>query len=444
MRFAPELETCLTERANRKIPSSIRQFAMPATGEGWNGLYILFGRRRAFVDGRRSGHSEVEHEVVKVMFHGWEFPPRGSGIGAYVARMAGALRDAGHAVVIATSVGDGLAQHEETSLGTVHRCYTLDEIGSARVRDVVLGLARDHGVDFIEGVDHLGESASLLPVRHRPPVLIKCHYNDVLVFPRYAQARYAWQKLAITAACLRARDRIARERSSIEGAEMLTTPCLRMMDEIRQARLSIPACHAVIPNPVRSLPDWVNCEAADPTMLFVGRLDIGKGIQFLAVMLRELARRFPDARLELAGEDTMARGIGSLKTWLIRQLGALADRVRFLGRLSARELDEAYRRAWVVIVPSRWDTFPSVVQEAMVRAKAIVASPHGGMPEMLHGTECAIADPGAPAFVQAVAGYIADEDRRRQAGARARERAARVYSPVVIADAYIRQVQAWL
>ena len=148
--------------------------------------------------------------------------------------------------------------------------------------------------------------------------------------------------------------------------------------------------------------------------------------------------------LEIAGEDTNARGLGSLKQWLVRKLGSHAGRVRLLGRLKSQDLDEAYRRAWVVLVPSRWDTFPSVVQEAMVRSKAIVASSNGGMPEMLEGTGGTVVDPETPAFAEAVVAMLDDSARRRQAGATACIRTREVFGPATIAAAYVRQVQAWL
>ena len=178
---------------------------------------------------------------MRVLFFCWEFPPRGSGIGSYVAQMSRALTDAGHTVVVATSSGDGLPAREETPCGIIHRCYACEEIGTPVVRDHILHLTREYAVDLVEGVDRLGESASLLREHNRPPVLIKCHYNDVLAAPRYAQAGYAWQRLAIDVACWRVRDRIARERGSIEGADMLVTPCRRMLQEVEQNGGRFPA-----------------------------------------------------------------------------------------------------------------------------------------------------------------------------------------------------------
>ena len=56
-----------------------------------------------------------------------------------------------------------------------------------------------------------------------------------------------------------------------------------------------------------------------------------------------------------------------------------------------------------MILPSRWDNFPTVLLEAMARSRPVVSSPNGGMPEMLEGTLCQAVDPSTPAFADEVA-----------------------------------------
>jgi glycosyltransferase involved in cell wall biosynthesis len=73
----------------------------------------------------------------------------------------------------------------------------------------------------------------------------------------------------------------------------------------------------------------------------------------------------------------------------------------------------------------------------MIRGKAIVASPHGGMPEMLSETECVVADPGRAEFSQAVAAFISDPARRKSAGASALKKASHVYNPQTIVSDYL-------
>jgi glycosyltransferase involved in cell wall biosynthesis len=179
-------------------------------------------------------------------------------------------------------------------------------------------------------------------------------------------------------------------------------------------------------------------------VLFVGRIEIGKGIEYLPAILSRLAREFPGLVLEIAGPDSYARGLGSLKAWLERRLAGTPGQVRFLGRLRGPELAAAYRRSWVVMLPSRWDNFPTVLLEAMGHARPAVGSPHGGMPEMLEGTLGAIADPASDQFAERVAELLRDPAQRARAGASLRERLERAYSPAVVVGAYVRFLEGRL
>ena len=351
--------------------------------------------------------------------------------------MSKAFRDAGHFTVVVTSYGNEGPSEEQVKNGIIYYAYCMDDIGKAHIAELVLRKACEHHVDWIEGAEHLGESALLLTCRPRPPVVIKAHYNDVPNCARYAQAYYGWQKLMIDLACLRNRKRLNRENDSLENADVLTAASLRVLHEIEAQGLHLPSKRFVIPNPITPIPDWVNREATDPTILFIARIDIGKGIEYLPALLDALTPQFPNLRLEIVGGDSYARFIGSTKRWLLRKLGKRNKYVNFLGTISPAALDEAYRRAWVVIVPSRWDTFPTVVLEAMIRGKAVVASPHGGMPEMLSETHGAIADPAEFHFSKAVADFLDDPAKRQRAGESALKKAHDAYNPQKVLSHYL-------
>jgi glycosyltransferase involved in cell wall biosynthesis len=321
--------------------------------------------------------------------------------------------------------------------GVVYRLYNHADIGSDLIVPMLADICGRHQVDVVEAADHLGETAGFMRRNTRPPVIVKCHYNDVLRSARYAQACHSWQKPLIDLACLRGRERLRRERYSIECADAVISPAARMLEELARQRIRLPPKVGVLPNPIAPIDEWSNREADAPTMLLVGRVDIGKGIEYLPRLLDDLLQGIPGVRLEIAGGDSYARCLGSTSAWLCRRLGTLSSRVKFLGGVTREALDDAYRRAWVVVVPSRWDTFPTVVLEAMARGKAIVASPSGGMPEMLAGTGCPIADPATGAFAARVKEFLQDRRLRETAGRTACLRAKSVYNPSRIAVEYV-------
>jgi glycosyltransferase involved in cell wall biosynthesis len=328
--------------------------------------------------------------------------------------------------------------------GIVYRAYSKKEIGSHRITDFVLTKAKEHSVDWIEGADHLGETAGVIHHRDRPAVVIKAHYNDVVRRLRYGQAYFSWQRRLIDLACLRSWRILWRERYSLQYADVLLVPCARILQEMKRQHLSFSRYHAVLPNPVSPVIGGEERQAVVPTLLLAGRIDMGKGIAFLPVMLKKLLLDWPTIQIEIAGPDSYARGLGSLKEWLLRQLGDLANHVVFLGPLNRCQMNEAYERAWVVIVPSQWDTFPTVVLEAMTHGRPIVASPHGGMPEMLEGTENMVADPETDAFSQAVSWFLADAVRRNTAGTSGVNKTATVYHSEPLASKYLETVERLL
>ncbi len=98
-------------------------------------------------------------------------------------------------------------------------------------------------------------------------------------------------------------------------------------------------------------------------VLAVGRIDPrqpGKGFDTLVRSMMAVNSRVPGAQLWIVGEG---EGLGSLRSLSIDL--EIADRVRFLGRVSDRDLGEIYRTASVFAMPSRQEGFGLVYAEAM-------------------------------------------------------------------------------
>ncbi len=374
---------------------------------------------------------------MKILFQNWEFPPQGSGIGRYIFNLSQALRDAGHFTVIFTSKSNGFPEIEEMDNGIIYRMLERNDIGNTRGLDAVLKIVQRHQINLIEGADHLGQCAGLLQERERPPVCIKLHYNDVLHELRYSQAGFFWQYITIWLACVRQHKRIAAERYSMEHADFIIAPCKEVIFNAKKQKIKLSEKQQIVPNPARVPVNWKNIESQFPTILFVGRLDFGKGLQYLPQMIRYVQNKIPKVKFEIVGGDSYARGIGSMLQWLRKRIASESGAVRFLGILGQKELNQAFKRAWVVVIPSRWDTFPNVALEAMARSKAIVASPFGGTKEILEGTGNIIANPATEEFARAVCVLCANKSLRRQIGKKGRRKIDHEYLPEYIAKKYI-------
>jgi glycosyltransferase involved in cell wall biosynthesis len=112
---------------------------------------------------------------------------------------------------------------------------------------------------------------------------------------------------------------------------------------------------------------------AGARFVFLGSLYALKGIDLLLTAMRDLLAAFPDARLELAGNDLSA---GRYEKDALR-LG-IAHAVRFTGVVEAGLVGAVLLRNDVLILPSRHDGWGVVLNEAASLGKAIIASDASG------------------------------------------------------------------
>lgn len=160
----------------------------------------------------------------------------------------------------------------------------------------------------------------------------------------------------------------------------------------------------------------------EPRLLCVGRLIPVKGH---LVLLRALARarsRVPGLVLDLAGHGPLEPALREL----VRELG-LADAVRFLGFVSP--VQEAIERAAIVVVPSLGEGFGMVALEAMERARPVIASDVGGLPEIVSHSETGLVVPAgdADALAEAIVALASNLGRAAAMGRAGRERALRAF-----------------
>lgn len=196
-----------------------------------------------------------------------------------------------------------------------------------------------------------------------------------------------------------------------------------------------------IHNPVPVPPAPEPPSFAPPLRLaFVGRLVRQKGVDLL---LEALATGAEAARwqLEVAGE-------GKERAALEAQAVALGvgERVRFLGHLDG--VADVYRRADVVVVPSRYEGFCFVAVEAALAGRPVVATRVSSLPEVVHdGDTGLLVAPDDPAALRgAIAALAADPGRGRAMGAQGRRRAAERFRPDRIHDeleAFLGEVLSW-
>ena len=157
--------------------------------------------------------------------------------------------------------------------------------------------------------------------------------------------------------------------------------------------------------------------AADDLMVAtVSSLRREKAHDVAVTAVRMLLPAFPSLRLVVVGD-------GPLRARVERAARPLGDRVVLAGyRPDVMAFLDA---ADVLLHPSRSDTLPTAVIEAMACSVPVVATNVGGIGELVeHGSTGTLVTPPptAAAFAAALAPLLGDPGRRRRAGAAARAR----------------------
>ena len=155
---------------------------------------------------------------------------------------------------------------------------------------------------------------------------------------------------------------------------------------------------------------------ARPQALFVGVLERYKNVDGLAEAWRRAASRVPEASLQLVGAGTLEPVVERL----VRDLPAQTS---WTARLSQREVSHALDDSTLLVLPSRSEGLGRVIVEAFCRARPVVASRVGGIPDLVQdGKNGLLVDSGdIDALADALVRVLSDRElaERLAAGAQA-------------------------
>jgi len=229
-----------------------------------------------------------------------------------------------------------------------------------------------------------------------------------------ALAPWNWRGLQQRMAGLYERRCLARARHLIAISPYVLEAC----------RDGSPAQMHEIENPIAN---WFFTEietAPTSHVLFVGLIRPRKRLLDLLAAWKQVVATRPNARLQIAGDDTVAPAYAAkvrnrVQTW------GLTESVQFLGALSPRELVRYYRECAFLVLPSAQETAPMVIEEVMAAGKPVVATRVGGVPYLVEheqtGLLTGVGD--TRALANAMNRLLEDRPLRARMGQEARRRA---------------------
>jgi glycosyltransferase involved in cell wall biosynthesis len=150
--------------------------------------------------------------------------------------------------------------------------------------------------------------------------------------------------------------------------------------------------NGVDPTMFTSLPD--NRMPLANQILYVGVMRRVKGVDVLLRAMRQLINRQPEARLILVGGG-FYNSYSLEEKWLkelAQELG-LSRNVEFVGLKSPVEVAKYMRESTMLVLPSRRETFGTVLVESLASGTPVVATRCGGPAEILNEKVGLLVDP---------------------------------------------------
>src|SRR3954471_15697928 len=210
-------------------------------------------------------------------------------------------------------------------------------------------------------------------------------------------------------------------RYFLERAACVLVPCEAMKAQLRAL---VRNAHVVCLPPAVALEPLAPAEKP-ALVVFLGRLEASKGIYDLLDAVAALRAEVPELRLACAGDGDR---IGVAR--YAERLG-IADAVKFTGWVGPSGKRALLEHAAVFALPSTSEGLPVSLLEAMSAGVPVVATPVGGVPEVVSdGASGFLVAPGDKgALERALRRLLMDRKLAARMGAAARETARARFSP---------------
>jgi len=170
-------------------------------------------------------------------------------------------------------------------------------------------------------------------------------------------------------------------------------------------------------------------DVGDPKVAFVGRLNQWKGYEIFVEAARRVGERNAGVGFVVAGGPPRGEEWRQDDLRVRVERSGLGDRIAVLGYCP--DAPGLFDSVQIAVIPSLWpEPFGMVILEAMRSGCAIVASNHGGAPEMIENEVSGLLVPpgNVEALAAAIERLVVDETLRRRLGEVAERRVREVFT----------------
>jgi glycosyltransferase involved in cell wall biosynthesis len=133
-----------------------------------------------------------------------------------------------------------------------------------------------------------------------------------------------------------------------------------------------------------------NDKKEDNLLLYLGRITPVKGLHILLDALRHLQR---PVRLVVIGPVNDLKYYENITKLIEKENKKGKNQVEYAGILPLKEAIRFYQKATAFILPSYWEAFPMTLLEALACGTPVIATPVGGIPEIIKNHETGILVP---------------------------------------------------
>jgi glycogen(starch) synthase len=375
---------------------------------------------------------------MRLAYISFEYPPETAygGIATYVLQASKLMHTRGHEVeVFAASPFESNSKQQEGIV--VHRVHCTDRnLFRSAVLPVFSERHSSRPFGLIESPEYYADGLEIKQQFPDLPLVVKLHTPDSFIREMSAHYERAKSKARFLVGALRKGTldeiywRWRKKENDIDylitaAADQIQTPSVSLGDIVskkwgfeRSVIQNVP--YPFVPNEQFL---QIPADGSGRNVVYIGRLEIRKGIVELVKALPRVFRANPDFIFKFVGKDSPSHLDGvTMKQFVIDELAPFRSRIEFV-ETTYDEIPKILADACICVFPSIWENFPNVCLEAMSAGKAIVGSANGGMKDMLENPNSGIlVNPLRPAEIsEGIISLLESKELRSEFGTMARK-----------------------